>query len=393
MLANVTCPNCQHKYWLQEGEMGSRQTCPRCHSEFCAGKSAAEARAGAPAGAAAQAGYAKTMIGADSDPPIKYKCPRCQAPLEAASIEAGTKKNCPNCTQRHQVPAQATAAPPPSPLLNRTMLASDESAAAKPPIKYNCPKCKKPLEAPAELAGTKRNCPFCDQRLQIPAASRNKTMLASDESAAATGASQAASAADGTRGSTPAAAATAPASGGAWPGQFTPRNIAIAVGALLLLWVVISWIKGPPQIPDAKLEAQLQKDLEKIRGEIEIRKLEMAQEFKAQQEEQRRHEQAMAQAEQNRLDADRDYRARIQAIGDEKQRAEMESQRKKEQQKQQEVAEAMARKHQEEMDEIKRKLDDSKRALDAANQKQTVIQTQPTYIAPPIWHPRYYWPW
>ena len=56
---------------------------------FFAGKSVAEARPGAqPVAtaqpvAAAQPSYAKTMIG-DMAPPIKYNCPRCKAPLEAA---------------------------------------------------------------------------------------------------------------------------------------------------------------------------------------------------------------------------------------------------------------------------------------------------------------------
>jgi DNA-directed RNA polymerase subunit RPC12/RpoP len=390
MLSNVTCPNCKHKYWLQEGEMGSMQTCPNCQAEFVAGKSAAEARAGAPAPGAAPAGYAKTMMVGDSVSPITYKCPRCQAPLEAAQTEAGTKKNCPNCQQRHQVPGRAAPAAPPA--LNKTMLAGDEGAPAQPPIKYNCPKCHKALEAPAEQAGTKRNCPDCGQRLQIPAAPRNKTMLASDESAAPAGAAQAAYA-GGARASAPAAAGTAPAPGGGWPAQVTPRNIALAVGALLLLWLVASWIKGPPQIHDANAEAQLQKELEKIRGEIELKKLEMSQQFKAQQDAERRHEERMAEAEQAKRDADRDYRARLQGIADDKVKAEMESQRRKELQRQQEEMEKLARKHQDDMDEAKRKLEASQRALEAAQQKQTVIQTQPTYYAPPVWSPRYYWWW
>ena len=82
--------------------MGSRQTCPKCQAAFFAGKSTAEAKAGAVPAAGAQPSYSKTMIG-EAAPPIKYNCPRCKAALEAEGIEAGTKKNCPNCTQRHQV--------------------------------------------------------------------------------------------------------------------------------------------------------------------------------------------------------------------------------------------------------------------------------------------------
>src|SRR5438045_1204352 len=102
MLANVTCPNCQHRYYLDEGQMGSRQICPKCQAAFFAGKSSAEAKAGgspmlAAAAAAAQASYGKTMI-TEEAPPIKYNCPRCKTALQAEAIEAGTKKNCPNCT-------------------------------------------------------------------------------------------------------------------------------------------------------------------------------------------------------------------------------------------------------------------------------------------------------
>src|SRR5438067_6209531 len=163
MLHNVTCPACQHRYVLDESQMGSRQTCPKCQSVSFAGKSTPESRpsaASAASAASAQASYAKTMVG-EAAPPIKYTCPRCKAPLEAEGIEAGMKKNCPNCTQRHQVPAAPKPEPAaPAPALNKTMLAGDETAAPPPPpIKYNCPNCKKPLESPADQAGTKRNCP------------------------------------------------------------------------------------------------------------------------------------------------------------------------------------------------------------------------------------------
>jgi hypothetical protein len=275
------------------------------------------------------------------------------------------------------------------------MLASDESAPAQPPIKYNCPKCKKPLEAPAEMAGTKRNCPYCDQRLQIPAAPRNKTMLASDESAAPAGAAPVAYAAGGARGSAPVPApgGPAPAPAGAWAAQLTPRNIALAIGALLALWIVLSWIKGPPQIRDADKEAQLAKELERIRGEIELKKQELRQQFQAQQDADRRHDERLAAADEAKRDADRDYRARLQSIGDQKVKDEMDRQHRKELQQQQEDREKMERKHQDELDEFKKKLDASQKAVDEAERRHNSVQAQPTYIAPPIWHPRYYWWW
>src|SRR4051812_26832725 len=244
MLANVTCPACQHRYWLDEGQMLSAQICPKCQASFFAGKSTADARAGAAVAASGQPSYAKTMIG-EASPPIKYNCPRCKAALEADGIEGGTKKNCPNCTQRHQVPAAAAPAPVAAaqgPALNKTLLASDESAAPPaPPIKYNCPNCKKALEAPADQGGTKKNCPACNQRFQIPAATPgkpniNKTMLASDESAGRGSAAGGPPPATGAGGWAPGAAA-APAS--AWAQYATPRNVAIGAVLLILLLLIV----------------------------------------------------------------------------------------------------------------------------------------------------------
>ena len=324
MLANVTCPACQHKYWLQEGEMGSRQICPNCQSPFFAGASVAEARSktspavtAAPgASAALQGNYAKTMIG-DMSPPIKYNCPRCKAPLEASASEAGTKKNCPNCTQRLQVPAAPKPEPvASSPNLNKTMLAGDESAAPpRPPIKYNCPSCKKPLEAPAEQGGTKRNCPACNQRLQIPAAPavasiRNKTMLAADESAGMANVSQSSFSGDGVRGASPLAAGPASGAGGPWAAHLTPRNVAIGIVVLLLLLLVVpAVIRGGKDV-DKEALAKTQMELEKLKAEIDLKKMEMDRQAKAEVEarrqveemtRRRREQEESFQAERRRL--------------------------------------------------------------------------------------------
>jgi DNA-directed RNA polymerase subunit RPC12/RpoP/Skp family chaperone for outer membrane proteins len=397
MLANVTCPACHHKFWLDESQMGSRQICPSCNSPFFAGKSMAEARVGAPAGPAAQAGYAKTMLTDDSAPPIKYNCPRCKAALEAASSEAGTKKNCPQCTQRHQVPAQLKLEPSAAgPNLNKTMLAGDESAAPKPPIKYNCPNCKKPLEAPAEQAGMKNNCPSCGQRLQIPAApagapSLNKTRLATDAGAGT--ASPAAYSADGGRGSVPAAAGAAPAAV-AWPQYVTPRNVALAVGALLALWIVISLLRPPTPIVDKKAEADLQVALEKVRGEFELKKQERDQEFKRQQAELDRRETEKRRYEEQKDRDDRDHREALLRIEDENQKKKFDREYKLAQQKKEDADREKERQHQEEMERAKDRLAAKQRELDAANQRQQTIITAPQPVYYPPWYsPHRYWWW
>ena len=94
MLARISCPACHNQFSIPEGDMGTRQVCGKCHSPFIAGKAMME-----PQGAGNAQGNNKTMLG-NTAPAIKYNCPRCQAPLEAMSIEAGTKKSCPACAQR-----------------------------------------------------------------------------------------------------------------------------------------------------------------------------------------------------------------------------------------------------------------------------------------------------
>src|SRR4051812_7511237 len=104
MFALIACPACQHKFTVPEGAMGKRHNCPNCQTPFLAGKSVAEADVSMklqPAGASA---LNKTMLG-ETEPPIKYNCPRCKKALESPAIEALTKKPCPSCGQRLQVPA------------------------------------------------------------------------------------------------------------------------------------------------------------------------------------------------------------------------------------------------------------------------------------------------
>ena len=378
MFAVITCPACQYKFSIPEGDMGKRHVCPNCQSPFFAGKSVAEAvgaavSAGmaASAGTAANPSYAKTMLG-ETAPPIKYNCPRCKAPLEAPAIEAGTKKPCPACGQRLQVPA----APPPAPAvappnLNKTMLASDESKA--PPIKYNCPNCKKPFESPASEAGTKKNCPACGQRFQIPAATPapnlNKTILASDESKAPAG------------GYPPTSVPAAPGAGTA-PGQvvppstpFTPRNIAIAAVVLLLLLIAVpAFIRGGKH-PDSDALAKAQLELEKLKLEIAAKEKALADQKIAdgetlkkwsdkmeamirEQDAQKRDKAAQEKWEQRKRDLDAEF------------------------QKLREAAEARQKERDREL----------KEALQAQQKNQTIIQQPPVIYYPP-YHPRYYWPW
>jgi DNA-directed RNA polymerase subunit RPC12/RpoP len=389
MLANVTCPACQHKFWLQEGDMGSRQICPNCTSPFFAGKSVAEPRPSAALAGAVQPGYAKTMLG-DSAPPIKYTCPRCKAPLEAAASEAGTKLNCPKCSQRVQVPA----APKPEPAaaapgLNKTMLASDESAAPRPPIKYNCPNCKKPLEAPADQGGTKRNCPACNQRLQIPPAppwpaNRNKTMLASDASAGSVNVVQGNGAAPGT---------AAPVAPDPWARLLTPRNVVIGVIIFLLLAYVVPAIFRNGKAVDTDAAAKLQLDLEKLRQEFELKKMEMDRQAKAEAEARRQYEERMQIARTEEERRREDERRRLRDLDDDARRAE-EKKQKQAQQEREKAAVEEEKKWQQRLADLQHQVDDNKRAMEAAQQKQqTIVAQPPPVVYYPPYSPRYWSPW
>ncbi len=241
MFTLISCPTCSNKFTVPESAMGKRQNCPSCQSTFVAGKSVAETPAEVAmkqqAAVGGGAGMNKTLLG-ETEPPIKFNCPRCKKPLEAPASEALMKKPCPECGGRLQVPAApAQAAGAAQPNLNKTLLASDESKPVAPPIRYNCPACKKPLESPAAEAGMKKPCPMCGQRFQIPAASTagagqpnlNKTMLVGEDGKpqpAAYQSSQPTSAAP--QPAAPAASAAAPAA------QTTPGSVSVSKSSLLV---------------------------------------------------------------------------------------------------------------------------------------------------------------
>jgi DNA-directed RNA polymerase subunit RPC12/RpoP len=60
---------------------------------------------------------------AEPEPLIRYTCPRCLKPLEAPVSSAGQKSHCRECSQRLQIP-QPYAPPPPA--INKTILAVEE---------------------------------------------------------------------------------------------------------------------------------------------------------------------------------------------------------------------------------------------------------------------------
>ena len=283
MLAQIACPTCQSKMSIPEGEMGQRHVCPHCQTPFFAGKSVSGPMVSGRPLAEPDPSFQKTMLG-DTAPAIKFNCPRCQAAQEAPSIEAGTKKPCSACGQRLQVPAAPpTAATAPQPNLNKTMMASDARVPAAPPIKYNCPSCKKPLESPASEAGIKKPCPACGQRLQIPAApprplppNPNKTLLASDSTRPQSQGGQPGYSTPSAPGAAPGASAPAPA-GQITIGSYTIsiRTLVLAVVGILFLLVVVPAVIRGGKTEDLEAAAAQKKEIERVNAEVERKKREV----------------------------------------------------------------------------------------------------------------------
>jgi DNA-directed RNA polymerase subunit RPC12/RpoP len=378
MFAAITCPACQHKFSIPEGAMGKRQTCPNCHSPFLAGKSVAEAEVPMKFQAAAAAPINKTMLG-EIEPPIKYNCPRCKKELEAPAIEAGTKKPCPSCGQRLQVPA--AAAPPlgaPQAGLNKTILAADESKAE--PIRYNCPNCKKPLESPPIEALSKKNCPACGQRFQIPAASTNgaprpnlnKTVLASDESR-----EQPSGAPAGAPASAPATTVSASQPTGQAPLFRRPLVIGGAVGGvvvvLLLLTCVLSIFIGSG---DRKALADSQKELEALKAKLQ----------KDQEAAERRMEQEKRDNEQRM--ADLKNRELINAlIGNKQQKADADEKLQRDREEWDRRSRAQQQEHERAMAKIQAD------AAAAAAQAAAINAARPSWYRGGYWANGYWYPY
>lgn len=385
MFAAITCPACQHKFSIPEGAMGMRQTCPNCHSPFLAGKSAAEAAPPINMGfqPAAATPINKTMLG-ETEPPIKYNCPRCKKELEAPAIEAGTKKPCPACGQRLQVPAAAPTGAPQAGL-NKTILASDESKAE--PIRYNCPNCKKPLESPPIEALSKKNCPACGQRFQIPAASTgaaprpnlNKTVLASAEGRAQPFSAAAAAPA--------AAATTVPSSQAAPAGSPLVSRRALAIagivgGGLVILVLLACLLTGPANSADREKMAKAQKEYEDLKKDIEQKKLLLAQQTKLQEDHEAEWRKITRRQEEERQEFE-NRRRLIQnnATLNEKQKLDAEEKEALRQQKWE--AEKLERQQKHEQLLAKMKAD--------SDALQAQIRAQPVAPIYPPWYSRGYW--
>jgi DNA-directed RNA polymerase subunit RPC12/RpoP len=108
---------------------------------------------------------------------MNLACPTCGHQCRVPERMIGQQMKCPACSTLFQCGSVS----PPS-LVTRPVVAEKSSTVQEMPpsrvvqvqpnqgIHYRCPRCTKPLESPAHLAGQKTNCPDCGQRLQIPLA-------------------------------------------------------------------------------------------------------------------------------------------------------------------------------------------------------------------------------
>jgi DNA-directed RNA polymerase subunit RPC12/RpoP len=133
MPVNVKCPTCGHVCRLADDSQEQEILCPSCRSYFPRTSQSASSLLGRTPHAESAPPPATTpqnrTLLAQPEAMIRYTCPRCKKSLESPVSFAGQKLNCPGCNQRLQIPQPSTPAPPP---VNKTILATEESAVTAP---------------------------------------------------------------------------------------------------------------------------------------------------------------------------------------------------------------------------------------------------------------------
>jgi DNA-directed RNA polymerase subunit RPC12/RpoP len=347
--------------------MGQRRTCPKCEAVFIAGKSVAES-------AGRVNGTSRRGL------------------LERAAEEQQAAP---------QVAAAATK-PVPGSGADRTMLAELDAL-----IRYNCPRCKKPLESPASEGGTKKPCPSCGGRLQVPAApppasaaaatGLNKTLLAD----AAVPQSFAPRPTVAPMMHPPAAMPMGVAVGQPHRSNVKKYVIGGIAAAVVLLAFLFFLGKRNADFEFDKAMAAQKAQLEQLKMEIEQKSalLQQQQEIDAKMKSRWEEERARQEARQRDFERERENELRrLAMLSDEKQAADAKA---KLEQKQREIEDEKRRAAEERAKaerDMHDQLDSLKRQLDNANKTTTVIQQAPPpaypwyyYGGPRPYHP--YWGW
>jgi hypothetical protein len=353
MLTLISCPTCHHKFTIPEGAMGKRHTCPNCQSLFVAGKSVAEegAKRGAP-----------SMLSAAGNAP--------------SMLSAGVKG-------------------PGGVGMDKTMLGEVDA----PSIKYNCPRCKKPLESPASEAGTKKPCPSCGGRLQVPAAKPaaaaafdplNKTLLASDESGLQASVPAPASPLPSAAPAAPAVSAAAPPPAKKW------KIYAIAAAAAVILLLGVSYVIAGRNAADLELKkflAAQQAETERLKAEIEQKTALLLKQQEAESENRKRFTDYIEkmEARQKKLDDEREKERVAAATAAEKAEAQRRAEQRQRELDDEKKAAADARAKAEQ--DLKNQINDLRRQVDNANQQKTTVITQPAPVYPWYGRPHPWWGW
>jgi DNA-directed RNA polymerase subunit RPC12/RpoP len=351
MFHRITCPSCQHKFSVPEGSMGKLVNCPNCQSPFQAGKSVAEVAPEVPMKMqpAAVAGINKTML-ADTEPPappIKYNCPRCKKPLESPAAEALTKKPCPACGQRLQVPAAPKAAAP-QPALNKTMLALDENQKTEAHVQSGEP----PVQA---RTSSKSNARDEDEKATPAEPKRSSSGM----------------------------------------------YMAVTVGGLgiffvgLLACVLAIVFSGGDNRKAQEEYAKAQRELEELKRDIKINEALMKQKIANDQENEKLRASFRELMEKQQRELNESRNRELAAASDQSRKDEIEKRRKQD-------LEKLDREKAERESDLARKDAENKAAIAklqsevaAANQRAanaTIVVSQPPPYYPP-YHPRYYWGW
>jgi DNA-directed RNA polymerase subunit RPC12/RpoP len=342
-------------------------------------------------------------------------CPTCHHKFSIPEGAMGERQTCPNCQSIFRAGKSVSETDGRSrPAILRASIDKTMLGEMDPPIRYNCPRCKKQLESPASEAGAKKPCPSCGGRLQVPAAppaaaaqnGLNKTLLASDESNGAHIAPQPVASAPAPLPQapsvtvSPAAAAPQPAGNqGLWPLSPTARTYAIRglVAAGVLLVVLFFLGRNAAQAENEKFLANQKQELDKARADIE-QKLAMMNEQRRLEKEERSKWEAMVakhEVDQRRLEDQRELdRRNLAYINDQKLAAEAKDKLDREQRRlEDERRTAKAERDKADL-EMRLKMEALQKQLESAKTKETTIITQPAppaYILP--WHGRYYHPW
>lgn len=344
MLTLVSCPTCHHKFTIPEGAMGQRHTCPNCQSLFVAGKSVAESdgrvpnkpsmlSAGLAGGNARGVPMDKTMLG-ETDLPIKYNCPRCKKPLESPTSEAGTKKPCPSCGGRLQVPA----APPRSAVvdpLNKTLLASDESAGQPSPLTPYSPAPAAPVPSAAPVA----------------------------------------------------TATAAPVKSRGWK----PYAIGSAAAVVLVLAVLFLMGKHAANVEQEKYLANQKAELENLKREIEQKSALLEQQRQYEADSRKQWQTLIEKQEQRQRELDRERERALAELNDQNAKAKAKAEADRKQRELDEEKKAAAEQRAKAEQDLKNQIDALRKQVDNAKQQTTIIQQPPPVY--PWWHYGRPYPW